>query len=334
MSQLEFVLHGVSFPVSSLVARQVCDALAHDQRFPVDSNVTADVLRLFISAIEGDVIELTNENIGGLSDLCEKFEFKSLLHRVRMFKETPTHRLARLEERFSKLETDVVTLQNGVIAALQSDVERLHGHIDSLECSATTQRDVIGTLALLESEVRRLKDYTVPLRSLIVSDFPDIFTEFDGKRFSLLWRGSRDGFGAVDFHNRCDGHANNLTVILDTNGNIFGGFTPVAWGSKTGYIGDPSVKSFLFTLKNPHNVRARRFALNPEMKHLAIYWDSGWGPRFYDFSVSNNCNTNTVSYSFNLGKGYTNDTGKDGTTFLTGSRNFQVKEIEVFEITA
>jgi hypothetical protein len=66
---------------------------------------------------------------------------------------------------------------------------------------------------------------TPVLDSAIISDFPEIFAEFSGKRFSLLLRGSRDGFAAGDFHSRCDGHANTLTVILDTNGNVLGGFT-------------------------------------------------------------------------------------------------------------
>jgi hypothetical protein len=69
------------------------------------------------------------------------------------------------------------------------------------------------------------------LDSRIISDFPEIFAEFQRKRFSLLWRGSRDGFGAFEFHRRCDGHANALTVILDTQGNFFGGFTPMKWES-------------------------------------------------------------------------------------------------------
>jgi hypothetical protein len=64
------------------------------------------------------------------------------------------------------------------------------------------------------------------LDSAIISDFPKIFDEFRRKKFSLLWRGGRDGFSARDFHNHCDGHANTLTLIKDTNGNIFGGFTP------------------------------------------------------------------------------------------------------------
>jgi hypothetical protein len=60
-----------------------------------------------------------------------------------------------------------------------------------------------------------------PFDSLIVSDFPQIFAPFHGMRFSLLRRGSRDGFRGCDFHSRCDGHANTLTVILETKGNGF-----------------------------------------------------------------------------------------------------------------
>jgi hypothetical protein len=63
--------------------------------------------------------------------------------------------------------------------------------------------------------------------SRITAVFPEIFAEFRTKPISLLWRGSRDGFKAKEFHRPCDGHANTLTVILDTEGNIFGGFTPV-----------------------------------------------------------------------------------------------------------
>jgi hypothetical protein len=178
--------------------------------------------------------------------------------------------------------------------------------------------------------------------SQIISEFPAIFAEFRGKRFKLLWRGSRDGFSASQFHGRCDGHANTLTVILDTEGNIFGGFTPVEWESRewngengdedNTWKADDSEKSFLFTLKNPHNIAPRRFALDPAEKHQAICCDSEYGPEFPDMDVSDNCDANICSGT-SLGLSYTNDTGLDGDTVFTGSANFQVKEIEVFEIT-
>jgi hypothetical protein len=54
-----------------------------------------------------------------------------------------------------------------------------------------------------------------------------LFGEFRAKRFHLLWRGSRDAFTGQEFHLRCDGRANTLVLISNTDGNVFGGFTPV-----------------------------------------------------------------------------------------------------------
>jgi hypothetical protein len=83
--------------------------------------------------------------------------------------------------------------------------------------------------------------------SVIVSELPEFFAGFLEKSFTLLWRGGRDGFDAKTFHGRCDGHANTLTLLMDTDGNIFGGFTPVKWdsplmGGKNGGI--PAVKVY------------------------------------------------------------------------------------------
>ena len=47
--------------------------------------------------------------------------------------------------------------------------------------------------------------------------------------FKLLYRGSRDGFRARDFHSHCDDIPNTLTIIQSENGNIFGGFTTQTW---------------------------------------------------------------------------------------------------------
>jgi hypothetical protein len=96
---------------------------------------------------------------------------------------------------------------------------------------------------------------------------------------------------------------------------------------------DPSQKSFLFTLKNPHKAPARRFALKAESWEVAIWCKSDRGPQFYDIGVFDNCNANTNSWAYQFGENYTKDTGLDGNTFFTGSQGFQVKEIEVFEIT-
>jgi hypothetical protein len=95
---------------------------------------------------------------------------------------------------------------------------------------------------------------------------------------------------------------------------------------------DLSLKSFLFTLKNPHNFQARKFALKAKEKDGAVCCDSSLGSWFCGIGVSDNCNANTGSRT-SLGGSYANDTTLDGTTIFTGSRNFAAKEVEVFEIT-
>jgi hypothetical protein len=110
------------------------------------------------------------------------------------------------------------------------------------------------------------------------------------------------------------------------------------WGKESNcWKADRSRKSFVFTLKNPHHIPARRFALKAEEKRQAIYCASGLGPCFggnynCDIAVFDNCNANTCSDTC-LGHTYTNDTGLDSEVVFTGSFHFQVKEIEVFEIT-
>jgi hypothetical protein len=161
------------------------------------------------------------------------------------------------------------------------------------------------------------------------------FKEFRGKRFSLLWRGSRDGFKAQEFHRRCDGHSNTLTVILDTKGNIFGGFTSVEWESPalSRSKGDDSLNSFLFTLTNPHNIPARKFELRSERKHEAIYCDSTRSPCFINLGVYDDCNTHSRNYVGYWTESYIQDLRLMPDLIFTNSGHFQVKEIEIFEIT-
>jgi hypothetical protein len=191
----------------------------------------------------------------------------------------------------------------------------------------------------------------VELDSLIVREYPPLFEEFRMQQWLVLWRGSRDGFTAEEFHRRCDGRANTLTVIEDTDGNVFGGFTPVEWESRVWNRkygnedncrkGDDSLRSFLFTLRNPHGVPPRKLALREEMKGYAIYCDSNCCAVFgycssvlWQLLALDNCNCNTRSCA-RIGSRWRDTTYENDTRFeyfLTRAERFSVKEIEVFEI--
>jgi hypothetical protein len=181
----------------------------------------------------------------------------------------------------------------------------------------------------LRAKYRRITE------SQIISEVPELFAHFWKHQQVLLWRGSRDGFGASDYHNRCDGHRNILTLVLDTDGNIFGGFTPAFCETRPitvhPYKYDPSGKCFLFTLKNPHNIAPRRFALSASRCRLNCL--ATCGPNLdLDFEISDHCNTNSDSSTRCFGYAFRNDTWLYGCTVFTDTTRFRVKEIEVFEI--
>jgi hypothetical protein len=130
-------------------------------------------------------------------------------------------------------------------------------------------------------------------------------------------------------------------LIADTDGNVFGGFTPVEWQNNCWWKGDDRLRSFLFTLRNPHSVLPRKFALRAEKKQDAIYCCSysrpDFGPTFgdgCDILVSDGCNANKTTHT-RIGTHwsdcvYANDTAFED--FFMGAEKFTVKEIEIFEI--
>jgi hypothetical protein len=376
-----------TFHVPCQLLIQKCDLFINNPMlmsspYALKSQVSHSVVCEFLSALQGNAITITRNNLMGLSFLCEELGFGDLTAQLSQFrncddfKKEPTMedsearmRLSAVEERMQHCDRKFAALQAELsrqFRTQESAVNAVIGRVVDLESEVLPLRTGrvraaaaprAPALSFAPSSVPEQAQKLIPppasaflppptWNSASVSDFPEIFAEFRGQQFSLLWRGSRDGFRdfrARDFHVRCDGHSNTLTVILDTNRNIFGGFTPVEWESRewNGKFrsenscskADPSLKSFLFTIKNPHNVPARRFTLKPETKDEAIYCDSKWGPHFWDIHVSDNCNSNVLSHTYYFGDNYTNNTGQDGSTFFTGSKWFKVKEIEVFEIT-
>jgi hypothetical protein len=154
-------------------------------------------------------------------------------------------------------------------------------------------------------------------------------------KWSLLYRGSRDGFGSNDFHSKCDGHSNTLTILKAKESKyIFGGFTTIEWDSLNEFKTDPN--AFLFSLTNKDN-KPLKLKIDPNRPQSAIYCNSSCGPSFgggYDIFISDYANT-TIKSRSGLGSSYKHTQYTFGTnrakTFLAGSYKFQLDEIEVFK---
>jgi hypothetical protein len=67
---------------------------------------------------------------------------------------------------------------------------------------------------------------------------------------------------------------------MDTQTNIFGGFTPIPCDRISTWPctkGDPGLESFVFTLVNPHGSPPSKFALNLDKSGFALFCHQDWG---------------------------------------------------------
>ena len=153
-------------------------------------------------------------------------------------------------------------------------------------------------------------------------------------KLELLYRASRDGWRATDFHSKCDNKGATVTVIKSTGGSVFGGYADVAWASSGQWL--PSSNAFPFALQYPSGVAPVKMPLTQAPHPNAIHDHSSHGPTFgngHDIHVADNANSNTNSYT-NVGPAYQLPAGQDARCFLTGTGNFQTAEIEVFRVTS
>ena len=118
---------------------------------------------------------------------------------------------------------------------------------------------------------------------------------FESKHFELIYRASRDGFSASDYHSKVDCKSNTLHVIKTTDETVFGGYTTAKGSTVNQWVRDDA--AFLFTLKNPAN-NPLKLPVKSEKKHEAIrnYHDylSNFGDD--DLRVKDMSNENVNSY--------------------------------------
>lgn len=141
-----------------------------------------------------------------------------------------------------------------------------------------------------------------------------------GKRLSLLYRASRDGWRGSDFHTRCDGRGATLTFVKSTKGFVCGGFTMVPWAAPSTGKAVRDAEAFLVALTGDFQV------FRPQDPDKAVNHTDMWGPEFGTalglISIKGApMNQPEQAYCFvggcDGGK-YMITTGKDGNNVLTG----------------
>ena len=150
------------------------------------------------------------------------------------------------------------------------------------------------------------------------------------KSFELLYRATEHGFGANHFHERCNNRGATVTIVRDSVGNLFGGYTSVPWRSCNSYSNDPN--AFLFSLVNPSNTGPVRVPRSGNGNGNDVYDHANNGPTFggnHDLCIATNSNAGASS-QVNIGFSY--QVQPQGAHFFTGNKAFQVAEIEVLHV--
>ena len=158
--------------------------------------------------------------------------------------------------------------------------------------------------------------------SIIEFDHNLVKSWLNNKNFKseLLFRKSRDGSTANDFHNKCDNKGITIVFIETTKGYKFGGYTELQWDSKSQYKTDKS--TFIFSFNNNQKYKARN-------NNTSIYCGSNYGPYF-------GCCYPEIYFSNNLNKGQSYDDNNNtfilGRKMTNGEEYWVVKELEVHKI--
>jgi hypothetical protein len=154
----------------------------------------------------------------------------------------------------------------------------------------------------------------------------------------LLYRASRDGWAAQNFHKFCDNQgALTFVVVRSAQGYVFGGFSDQPWTSSSGY--KPSKNAFLFSMTNPTtSVQPVCFKVKEGENHetFAIYDHPNLGPSFgnngADLQFQSNPNSTNSTYA--VGSSFECPTGYFSHSIFTGNSNFLIQEMEVFLVLA
>jgi hypothetical protein len=91
-----------------------------------------------------------------------------------------------------------------------------------------------------------------------------------------VYRASRDGWQAADFHRACDGRGPTVTLVRTTRGNLFGGHLNRPWHARREWIHDPGAS--LFALASPCCRDPTRFDIADPA--CAACGDDRYGPVF------------------------------------------------------
>ena len=233
--------------------------------------------------------------------------------------------ISEMEKKINKMEEEKTENLKSKIESFASDISKMKEKINKInetEEGKKTEdlklkneaavKSFFGTSILKDEEKKLISEWIHPNKIL---------------KFNLLYSNTRDSDDSNTFHYYCDGVSPTVTVILDTSGRKFGGYSTQSWGqSPVGSNYSRAVGSFIFNLSNKS-----KHDLSDQLNYQAVYRHNSYGPWFGggpDIRIASSCRSNSSS-SCNKS---TYNTGNYNVIGGSGSTSFQVSYYEVYHV--
>lgn len=214
-----------------------------------------------------------------------------------------------------------------ILEATKELLAEIFNHKNASYSSFPNTSDVgpinLDTSILTENEIKKLYQ----------------FCKLDSSiQLKLLYRASKNGFGARDFHFQCDGHSNTIIIVKTDDNWVFGAYCSAKWSSENDRWQEFQ-GSYIFSLrKNIANYNLERDSFKADFNGINhVYYNSFVGPIFRKgFSI---CDESNWLPEKREGKNETDLQGFicpshiDEKDFkITKSVEFTTEDIEVFHL--
>ena len=161
----------------------------------------------------------------------------------------------KIPEKHQDLESQVKSLTS-IVTELRNQLKK-----SKKDKNESALNSFQGTSLLNDEEKKLISEWIDPKKTI---------------KFYLLFSTSKDGDLSSTFHKYCDGESPTVTIVKETSGRKFGGYSTKSWSQSTcGASYSRAPYSFIFNLSNK-----KRYDLIDQLNTFAIYRDNSYGPTF------------------------------------------------------
>jgi hypothetical protein len=169
----------------------------------------------------------------------------------------------------------------------------------------------------------------------ITNRIKEMHPRINNVMYNLVYRASKDGDRAADFHSKCDKIGPNITIIKTRKGFVFGGFTFKNWEHMPRDI-DPNKPNLGSASRDSRafgfSVNNQKVYNNEKPHEFAIWCNRNFGPTFKNnlFQIFDSCLRKGGYCSV---RGNSHFGGQNYDFEISGGESrFKVEELEVYEV--